>query len=38
VAKETATKTLNLAPGRYELFCSLPGHKEAGMVGTLDVR
>jgi uncharacterized cupredoxin-like copper-binding protein len=38
VAKETATKTLNLAPGRYELFCSLPGHKEAGMVGTLEVR
>lgn len=25
-------------PGTYEFFCAIPGHKEAGMVGTLDVR
>lgn len=25
-------------PGSYEFFCAIPGHKEAGMVGTLIVR
>lgn len=24
-------------PGRYEFYCSLPGHREAGMYGTLIV-
>ena len=24
-------------PGTYEFFCTVPGHKEAGMVGTLIV-
>jgi uncharacterized cupredoxin-like copper-binding protein len=24
-------------PGTYEFFCTVPGHKEAGMVGTLVV-
>ncbi|HYN87783.1 MAG TPA: plastocyanin/azurin family copper-binding protein [Ardenticatenaceae bacterium] len=24
-------------PGTYEFYCSVPGHKEAGMVGTLVV-
>ncbi len=24
-------------PGSYEIVCTVPGHKEAGMVGTLDV-
>lgn len=27
-----------LEPGTYELFCSIPGHSEAGMVGVLEVR
>ena len=25
-------------PGTFEFFCAVPGHKEAGMVGTLIVR
>src|SRR4051794_2240465 len=25
-------------PGRYEFYCSIPGHKSAGMVGTLIVQ
>ncbi|HSB90257.1 MAG TPA: cupredoxin domain-containing protein [Anaerolineales bacterium] len=24
-------------PGTYEFFCTVPGHKEAGMVGTMTV-
>jgi len=29
--------TLDLAPGRYELLCNLPGHYAAGMYTELDV-
>lgn len=29
--------TVNLPPGIYEFYCSVPGHKEAGEVGTLIV-
>ena len=30
--------TLNLHPGSYTLFCSLPGHEAKGMKATLVVR
>lgn len=34
---QTATGTFDAAPGTYEFYCSIPGHKAAGMVGTLTV-
>jgi uncharacterized cupredoxin-like copper-binding protein len=34
---ETQTVVVNAPPGSYEYYCNVPGHKEAGMVGTLVV-
>jgi len=34
----TKTLTLNLPPGTYTFYCSVPGHEMAGMKGTLTVR
>lgn len=36
-AGQTGTGTLNLPPGTYTFYCSIPGHEAAGMVGTLTV-
>src|SRR4029077_17591262 len=33
----TKTLTLTLAPGTYTFYCSVPGHEQAGMKGTLTV-
>lgn len=30
--------TVNLPAGTYEYYCTVPGHRQAGMVGTLTVK
>jgi uncharacterized cupredoxin-like copper-binding protein len=33
----SASVTVSLKPGKYEFYCPVPGHKQAGMKGTLTV-
>ena len=37
IGKGTTTTTVNLKKGKYNFYCSVPGHEDAGMHGTLIV-
>jgi uncharacterized cupredoxin-like copper-binding protein len=35
---KTAELKLNFAPGTYVMFCSVPGHEQAGMKGSFTIK
>jgi plastocyanin len=38
ITEGSASATANLKPGTYTFYCDVPGHRQAGMEGTLTVK
>ena len=38
IAEGTDSTTAELKPGKYTFYCTVPGHRQAGMEGTLTVK
>jgi plastocyanin len=38
ISQSSTSVSTDLAPGKYVFFCTVPGHREAGMQGTLTIK